>query len=263
MAKFVVTHGGRAILEDAIVRGTIYARDGIFTGTVNATSGEFNNVDVQTGKIANFNISGSHLGIQEELGGDGMFLYNQYIGFRKREDGYKREAIVGENILPAVVGITGLAKYENTTTDSYEAMGGTGYGVISNVSGYKNSYAFASEKGVFAGLRPHVAILGSDNSPLQLGKYHHTILALYGGTIVLDGTPENGQEYEIICPNTSVTWGQVQIKTSDSSVGNIYLMYDGIKRSGFWAHDLGGSRQVIKLVYFAQDDTWFAWHHAY
>lgn len=264
MAKFVVTHGGRAILEDAIVRGTIYARDGQFTGTVNATSGEFNNVDVQTGKIANFNISGSHLGIQEELGGDGMFLYNQYIGFRKREDGYKREAIIGENILPAAAGITGLAKYENTTTDFYEAMDGTGYGVISNVSGYKHSYAFASEKGVFAGFRPHVAILGSSNdSPLQLGKYHHTILAWYGGTIVLDGTPENGQEYEIICPNTSVEEGRVQIITYDGTVRNIYLMLDGIKRSGFSVHELGGTRQVVKLVYFAQDNTWFAWHHSY
>ena len=261
-ANFVVTHGGKAILNNAIVRGDVYANNGRFRGEVEALSGEFNNVDVQTGKIANFNISGSHLGIQEELGGDGMFLYNQYIGFRKREDGYKREAIVGENILPAVAGITGLAKYENTTTDSYEAIDGTGFGVISNVSGYKHSYAFASEKGVFAGFRPHVAILGSDNSPLQLGKYHHTVLALYGGTIVLDGTPENGQEYEIICPNTSVEEGRVQIITSDS-VGNIYLMYDGIKRSGFWAHDLGGSRQVIKLVYFAKDKTWFCWHYTY
>ena len=262
-ANFVVTHGGKAILNDAVVRGTVYASDGMFTGTVNATSGEFNNVDVQTGKIANFNISGSHLGIQEELGGNGMFLYNQYIGFRKSEDGYKREAIVGENILPAVAGITGLAKYENTTTDSYEAMDGTGYGVISNVSGYKHSYAFASEKGVFAGFRPHVAILGSSNdSPLQLGKYHHTILAWYGGTIVLDGTPENGQEYEIICPNTSVEEGRVNIITYDGTE-NIYLMLDGIKRSGFSVHELKGTRQVVKLVYFAQDSTWFAWYHTY
>lgn len=263
-ANFVVTHGGKAILNDAVVRGTVYASDGMFTGTVNATSGEFNNVDVQTGKIADFNISGSHLGIQKELGGNGMFLYNQYIGFRKSEDGYKREAIVGENILPAEAGITGLAKYENTTTDSYEAMDGTGYGVISNVSGYKHSYAFASEKGVFAGFRPHVAILGSSNdSPLQLGKYHHTILAWYGGTIVLDGTPENGQEYEIICPNTSVEEGRVQIITYDGTKKNIYLMLDGIERSGFSVHDLEGTRQVVKLVYFAQNDTWFAWHHTY
>lgn len=41
MAMFVVTHGGRAILNDVIARGTIYATDGEFTGTVHATNGEF------------------------------------------------------------------------------------------------------------------------------------------------------------------------------------------------------------------------------
>lgn len=267
MANFVVTHGGRAILNEAIVRGDIYANNGRFRGVVEALSGVFNNVNVQTGKIANFNISESHLGIENDINNEGsvangMFLYDQYVGFSNKEAGYDRTAFVGHNVLPSFGGITALAKFDNTTTDSFETIMGMGCGVISNVSGYKDSYAFASEKGVFAGLRPHVAILGSDNSPLQLGKYHHTILALYGGTIVLDGTPENGQEYEIICPNTSVEEGRVQIITNDGT-GNIYLMYDGIKRSGFSAHDLGGSRQVIKIVYFAKDNTWFCWHYTY
>lgn len=44
MAKFVVTHGGTAILNEAIVRGTVYATNGIFNGEVNATSGIFQNV---------------------------------------------------------------------------------------------------------------------------------------------------------------------------------------------------------------------------
>jgi hypothetical protein len=37
MAKVVITHGGRAILEDAIVRGTIYAESGYFRGMVSGT----------------------------------------------------------------------------------------------------------------------------------------------------------------------------------------------------------------------------------
>lgn len=32
MAKFVVTHGGRAILNEAVVRGTIYSQNGVFGG---------------------------------------------------------------------------------------------------------------------------------------------------------------------------------------------------------------------------------------
>lgn len=41
MAKFVVTHGGRAILNDIVLRGYIYALGGVFNGTVYATDGEF------------------------------------------------------------------------------------------------------------------------------------------------------------------------------------------------------------------------------
>ena len=44
MAKFVVTHGGRAILNDIILRGYIYALGGVFNGTVYANSGVFKNV---------------------------------------------------------------------------------------------------------------------------------------------------------------------------------------------------------------------------
>ena len=37
MAKFVVTHGGRAILNDAVLRGTIYAKSGVFSGFIKKT----------------------------------------------------------------------------------------------------------------------------------------------------------------------------------------------------------------------------------
>ena len=40
MAKFVVTHGGRAILNDVILRGYIYALGGYFKGKITAESGE-------------------------------------------------------------------------------------------------------------------------------------------------------------------------------------------------------------------------------
>lgn len=40
-AKAVITHGGKAIFNDAIIRGYIEALDGIFRGTVYATDGEF------------------------------------------------------------------------------------------------------------------------------------------------------------------------------------------------------------------------------
>ena len=41
IANVVLTHGGRAILSDAIIRGTVYAKDGSFTGNVYAKDGVF------------------------------------------------------------------------------------------------------------------------------------------------------------------------------------------------------------------------------
>lgn len=41
MAKAVITHGGRAILQDIILRGYIYAEGGVFRGKVYAQGGEF------------------------------------------------------------------------------------------------------------------------------------------------------------------------------------------------------------------------------
>ena len=44
IANVVITHGGRAILNDVILRGYVYAEGGIFRGTVYATDGEFTGI---------------------------------------------------------------------------------------------------------------------------------------------------------------------------------------------------------------------------
>ena len=70
MANFVVTHGGRAILNDIVLRGyiyalggvfngTVYANNGVFSGTIHATSGEF--VGVQN--MFEFNVSANERAI--------------------------------------------------------------------------------------------------------------------------------------------------------------------------------------------------------
>ena len=52
MANIVLTHGGRAILNDVIVRGYIHALGGVFRGTMYAEDGEFNGmVRIAGGRI--------------------------------------------------------------------------------------------------------------------------------------------------------------------------------------------------------------------
>ena len=55
MAKFVVTHGGRAILNDVILRGYIYALGGYFKGKITAESGEIAG-DIIVGDVNDKNI---------------------------------------------------------------------------------------------------------------------------------------------------------------------------------------------------------------
>lgn len=52
MANFVVTHGGRAILNDVILRGYIYALGGVFNGTVYANGGVFKSVTSPNGNFS-------------------------------------------------------------------------------------------------------------------------------------------------------------------------------------------------------------------
>jgi hypothetical protein len=51
MAKVVLTHGGRAILNDAIVRGTIYAKDGSFEGEIRANKGNFGDFNLVSSEL--------------------------------------------------------------------------------------------------------------------------------------------------------------------------------------------------------------------
>lgn len=53
MANFVVTHGGRAILNEAIVRGTVYAKDGVFEGEIKASKGNFGDLHIVSSDIWN------------------------------------------------------------------------------------------------------------------------------------------------------------------------------------------------------------------
>ena len=128
MAKFVVTHGGRAILNDVVLRGYIYALGGKFKGEIEATSGVFKNVaspnnyfnidengnaDFRGGKIGNFEVSGGWLGIKasqtEQIGTNSlMALMNNGIVFNSAT----RRALLG------VISSSGseyLGKFEDKT----------------------------------------------------------------------------------------------------------------------------------------------------
>jgi hypothetical protein len=194
MAKAVITHGGRAILNDVIVRGKVYAEEG---------------------NIGGFEINRNRIGHAN----NGLSLSTSYLSFRDTDEDTSatRFAAVGENVLPSTVGIYGLSRFEAESSDSFDKDFGSAIGVYSSIKGYKRPYAFYCPKGQFAGLRPRFRRVVLPANEL-IEKIDHTI-EVFGnnaaeGTLTLPTGPENGQCYEIW------KWGScaLTIKAQDTNV---------------------------------------------
>lgn len=178
MAKAVITHGGRAILNDVIVRGKVYAEEG---------------------NIGGFEITRNRIGHAN----NGLSLSTSYLSFRDTDDDTSatRFAAVGENVLPSTVGIYGLSRFEAESSDSFDKDFGSAIGVYSSIKGYKKPFAYYCPHGQFAGLRPRFRrIVCPANEKLE--KIDHT-LEVFGVngeacTLTLPTGPEDGQIYEIL-----------------------------------------------------------------
>ena len=110
MAKFVVTHGGRAILNDIILRGIIYAEGGVMK-SVKSPNGNFEideqgnaslrgEINATKGSIGGFTINSSYIGanmrdsegnVIENSVTKGISIFNDFICFNAKD----RQAIMG------------------------------------------------------------------------------------------------------------------------------------------------------------------------
>lgn len=110
MAKFVVTHGGRAILNDIILRGIIYAEGGVMK-SVKSPNGNFEidehgnvslrgEINATKGSIGGFTINSSYIGanmrdsegnVIENSVAKGISIFDDFICFNAKN----RQAIMG------------------------------------------------------------------------------------------------------------------------------------------------------------------------
>lgn len=110
MANFVVTHGGRAILNDIILRGIIYAEGGVMK-SVRSPNGNFEideegnaklkgEINSTTGSIGGFELGSNRIGSKQTFDGQGnlpnssanqMSLYLSELIFNSKD----RQAIIG------------------------------------------------------------------------------------------------------------------------------------------------------------------------
>ena len=170
MANFVVTHGGKAILNDIILRGYVYALGGKI-GRINI-EGNGIGVDTQRGNIQ---ITPNGLIAQQN---DGSFVH-------LATNCCEAIAISGKDA-------TGGQCYANE--DRYK--------IAAQINAADGYHAIHSLSGLYAGLRPNIRKVTASE---ELSNLDHTLIVENNGSITLTLPKENitGQTYRFIHSTTS------------------------------------------------------------
>jgi hypothetical protein len=172
-AKFKVKYGGQLVASEASI-----------TGTINATSGTFNNVTINSGKIAGFTIAGTSL-TNSPWENDASIVF--------RNDNKNCFAGIGGNVLPASTGLRAVARFENEDKTDQWGLGrnyamylsakngiynyafyGTGSGILNgSIVGYAFDTIEANEANTCFIISPtkalkYIAIVSSKNASIGL-----------------------------------------------------------------------------------------------
>lgn len=165
MAKFVVTHGGRAILNDIILRGIIYAEGGVMK-SVKSPNGNFEideqgnaslrgEINATKGSIGGFTINSSYIGtnmrdsegnVIENSVTKGISIFDDFICFNAKD----RQAIMGtwySNGVPLLQRLIDAEKdFYGRTASVIGATGGLQYNTaISIIGGSINGFNFKNK----------------------------------------------------------------------------------------------------------------------
>lgn len=171
MAKFILTHGGTAILNDIILRGHIYALGG---------------------KIGDLEIKGNGIYVDTTGGGSVKFTPTGLVA--RQPDGSYTE--LGTNCAEAI-------KIIGKDASSLCYLEEDKYKIAAQINAADGYHAIHSLSGVYAGLRPNIREITSSE---ELTDLDHTVIVSAASevTLTLPSYPMIGQEYKIIHTNSNV-----------------------------------------------------------
>ena len=224
MAKAVITHGGRAILNDIILRGTIYTK---------------------RGKLGNLNITEDGIEVTTASGGlvrifpGGIILYDKE-GNISGSLGYCGGAAI------SAVGRGGLA---SCPKDEYHTA----------VYASSDLAAFFCPTGMFMGLRPATKVVSeaggttADYPPNNIDGYDNSVLVnMTSGTCYLRITKAQLDGQELVIESLGAT---INVRTGED---NIYSMDNKTRygaNSNPYSHASGGA---VRFKYYEEAGIWTA-----
>lgn len=244
-ANFVITHGGKAILNEAIVRGTIRAKAGDISGFAIEDNwlraeGDGYETVVSPARIA------TRATAKELPNGTFTSLANMqaYPGAGIPAIQMARVELTPSREFPEERAIAVYASAKGANTAKYDPAALGDY-----LGEYGGNYAFYSPYGMFAGLRPKCVVL-SDGQTYRCSPVDHTLISnSVSGTnrIYLPEDPQDGQVIKIWKNNAH----QLYLNTVDSK--QITRMnIRSAPEHGIDAAFMG----TIELIYHSEISAW-------
>lgn len=144
VANAVITHGGLAILNNAYIRGTIYATDGEFRGSIYANTGILTNVLVRTGDTGRR--------IELSSGNQSISFFNddnEKVGIWEFGSWGSAVSIIGDDQNEGTTALfhSGFIQFKNGS-NSMSLFGSTSFSVFNNTSfGEASMYVNATTYG--------------------------------------------------------------------------------------------------------------------
>ena len=251
MAKVVITHEGRAILNDAIFRGVVYASGGNFNGEINSKSGNIGGFTIGNNWLEASMKDNSEVQSTHNLSAaSAQLIAKTFI------NGVQTKAV------RSLYAPDGVSKF---SADTIVVKGETQNGNVflndflsayyADVTNAKDNYAFYAEHGAFGGLKPKTIVLGSSSSSssefdLSKAQYAYNIYIDMSSnyTLILPNEPEVGETHRVIKHTTS---GQLTVKVRDKST-------QSINKFGFPASDTAvfAEGQVMAEYIYIGSGAW-------
>lgn len=188
--------------------GSIEAKNGTFTGTINATSGV----------IGGFRVSGTGL---TNSNADGTFTNDAYIIFRN--DAHGCFAGIGGNILPATSGARGVARFENHDENNWWGLG-SNYAMLVSARGASDNVAIQMNGGYISGLAVKTASYSASGT---ISKSAVSVVTLNTSEITLTLPTMELYDDGHVIKIKRVGSGAVKLKA-----GSGYHMVSGVKTLG-------------------------------
>lgn len=250
-------YNGMTSLSDTTHDGVYLGTDGIGLGKgafkVTAAGALYST----SGTIGGFNIGTSYLGLSAEQGGspsgNGMSLYSDFISFYEKNTehyhGDTAQTIIGTSVLPASTGIRGLASFYAKGTGTLTAVSDSLYGIVLDISGYRNPYAIYCREGIFAGFRPQISI---SNTGKTLGDMDSVVSCGNDSAVsfTLPTAPKHGQFYALI--HSSSTTMNILSSVAHPIIRIVSTGVDVV------ASTTSGAPEVVLLVYNAHSEITYA-----